>query len=254
MRLFRRLALMTLSTAILFAAGNASALTVYTDVIGTDVSFTGIQESSTFGDPEPLFDQPLGVGNQLLFFPPAFSASSAGGGVDQTGSQLQLMISGNSPTDTIDVVKIDEFGDATLTGAGTAATGVFAGMSGFVTVTETTSGPIAPVIIPFIGDFTPTNIAPDLNLDLPTNPGTTVWSGTTTIDVAGAVPNATKAFLSFDNNLFAFSEAGSSATVQKKVVSGPAVVITVPEPGTLLLLGSCTLAIAIRRGRRSNQI
>ena len=228
-------------------AGTAGALTFYTDVIGTDVSFTSIQEASSFGDPEPLFGQPLGSGNQLLFFPLTFSASAAGGGFDQTGSQLQLMITANGPLDVIDTVKITEFGDATLSGVGTAATGTFASMSGFLQVTEVLGLPIAPVVIGFLGTFTPSDL-----LALPGDAGTTIWTGSTSIDVAAIVPNATKATLSFDNDLSAFTEVGTTATIQKKVVSGPAIIIEViPEPATGGLLLGGLLALAASRGRRA---
>lgn len=240
------LSLLSLGACVL-AAGAAQATTSYADVIGTNVSFTSIQETSTFGDPEPLFGAPSGTGNQLLFFPANFSANASGaGGIDQTGSQLQLEISANGPLDTLDELLFTEFGDTDLSGTGTDATGTFVALSGFVTVTETLSGAITPVVIPFVGTFSPSD-----TLDLLTNPGTTVWSGTFSVDIAAAVANATKATLSLDNDLYAFSEAGTSASIQKKVASGPAITITViPEPGTFALLGGGLLGLAIRARRR----
>ena len=231
---------------LLVAAPSAQALTAYTDVLGPYVNFTGIQESSSYGDPEPLFDQPVGGLDSLLFFPPNFNANSAGGGIDSTGSQLQLLISTSNPLATIDQVLIEEFGDATLLGFGGASTGAQITMSGFLTVQETLSGPIAPVVIPWVGVFTQ-----DLFL-LPGDSGVTIWSGSALIDVASVVPNATKAFLSFDNDMFAASEASTSSKIQKKVVDGPAVIITViPEPSTFALLGGALAALSIRaRGRR----
>ena len=153
------------------------------------------------------------------------------------------MISANGPTDTIDTIIIDEFGDNVLTGIGTPATGTFASMAGFVTVTETTGGPIAPVIIPFVGTFTPSS-----TFSLPGDFGTSLWNGSVTIDVVSQVPNATKATLSLDNDLFSNCGAGNtSGKIQKKVVSGPAIIITVPEASTLALLGSgLLLGLAVR--------
>src|SRR5688500_7322444 len=97
-------------------AGSASALTLYTDVNTGYWTFSGIQESSSFGDPEPLFDQPLAFGDDLGFLPPNFLAQSTnGGGLDATGSHLQLMIEGNSPLQFIETLNFEEFGDIVLT-------------------------------------------------------------------------------------------------------------------------------------------
>jgi len=243
------LSAVALLLAIFVWGSAAQALTVYPNYVGTNVTFTSIQESSTFGDPEPLFGAPIGFADQLLFFPASFSASAAGaGGFDQTGAQLQAMVTSNNPgTYAIEKVNLSEFGDANLSGVGTNATGTFAGLSGFVTVLEVGGVAVAPTVIPFIGIF-----APGDTLDLITNPGVTIWSGSATIDVASVVANATKVQLSIDNNLFAFSEAGTGALIQKKVVDGPAIIVDiVPEPGTFALLGAGLLGLATRaRSRR----
>jgi hypothetical protein len=235
---------------LLLAAPSAFATTTYPDYFGSDVDFTGIQETTTT-DPEPdcCFNAPVGIGNQLLFFPTQFSASAAGmGGFDQTSSQLQLMFASNDPLFYLEQMNITEFGDADLTGTGTAATYTFAGLSGFVTVTEDKDGPLAmPVVIPFTGIFDPSD-----TLALPGDSGTTIWSATAAIDIAAYVPFATKAFLSYDNNLYAFSEDGTSAMIQKKVVNGPAIIIeVVPEPATFALVGAGLLGLALQGRRRT---
>ncbi len=247
MTAFNRFGALVFGAALLVAASQASALTLYPNYVGPGVTYTLVQEASSSGDPEPLFGAPTGVGDQLIFFPPAFTASTAGAaGFDHTGSQFQARVTSNNALSVITTVNFTEFGDAQIFGAGgTATTGTFAALAGFITVLENTSGPIAPVVIPFTGTF-----APGSNLTYTSNFGVTIWSGTVSVNVAASVPNATKIQISLDNDLYAFSEAGTSAKIQKKVVNGPAVVINViPEPTTAILIGSGLLVLGIR-GRR----
>jgi hypothetical protein len=240
-------------------AGSASALTLYTDVNTGYWTFSGIQESSTYGDPEPLFDQPLAFGDNLGFLPPNFVAqSSNGAGLDSTGSHLQLFIEGNSPGQFIETLNFTEFGDIVLTafppGGGTATTGTFLSLAGIVTVLEVNNAPIAPVEISFgpagsgadleIVFYTPGNIT-----GLPGDAGTTLWTAGFSMDIASEVGNATKIHLALDNDLFANSEAGTSAKIQKKVVDGPAIIISVPEPSALALLALGCLALGLRTRR-----
>ena len=224
----------------------ASATLACGSFVGTDVDFNNVQETASFGGSEPLFcsGPEIVSGNSLILFPDDFSATAAGaGGFDQTGSQLQAAIVATGSM-TIDEILISEFGDTDLSGIGTGATGAFVGMSGIVTVTNTTAGPIAPVQIGFTGTFTQ-----DL-FGLPGDSGLTLWSGNTSIDVASVVANATQVTLSFDNDLFASSEDGTTSLIQKKV-GGPITITPIPEPGTAVLMGAGLLGIlaVVRRSR-----
>lgn len=241
----RRLTALTFIALIAFAS-NAQATVIYGDYVGTDVTFNDVKETSTYGpSTEELFEAPTVVGNQLLFFPSNFSANSVDGVSDFTGSQLQTLITSNGALDIIEELSFTEFGDTDLAGLGTAATGTYIGLSGFVTVLANLDGPIAPVVIPFTGTFSPTD-----TYTLTDNPGTTVFSGGFLVDIASYVPDATSVMLSMDNDLFAFSELGTASSIQKKVANGPAVAVAVvPEPTTALLVGAGFAALALRRRR-----
>jgi hypothetical protein len=245
------------SLLVLALAGQAAlATTMHPSYFGTNVSFTGIQETSTLGDPEPLFGAPIGSSDQLTFSPTTFSASASDAfGSDQTGAQLQLDITATAVGATIDILLLDEIGSAELSGpAGSGGTGVFASMSGFVTVLEVLGVAVAPVVINFNaggmlnGSFTPGDLGSGM-FALPGYAGVTAWSGNVAIDIASIVPNATKVKLSFDNDIYAFTEAdGNDATIQKNSV----VITVVPEPGTLALVCGGLLALSLRvRSRRS---
>lgn len=258
-------AALALSSLVVLVVQSALATTSYPDYVGTNITFSGIKETSTFGDPEPLFEAPTGVGDSLLFSPTNFTATASGvGGNDSTGALLNATMTATSLS-TIDMLNFTEFGDATLTGAPSAGTGVFTSLAGYVRVLEVNGLPITPVTIGFNagagtnGSFSPAAIG-STGLDRNTNPGTTLWSGTLSVDIAAALvlagyaPQATKVELALDNDLYAYSEfASNTAKVQKKAVTGPTIVITViPEPGTAVLLGLGLVAVTVRARHRQS--
>ncbi len=247
--------LLSLGTSLLVAmlgAGTALATTSYGTINGTNVDFIDIEETSQTGDPEPLFGAPTLTGpNQITFFPATFTATAIGPlGFDQTGALLNMTIMGASPLDVITEVRIDEFGDVLFAGAGGAGTNTLVTMSGNFTVLEDTGGAITPVVIPITATFTPNaSGAFDIVND---GVGSTNWEGNVSIDVASAVPNATKGELQFNNFLFAFSEGTSSATIQKKVEGAGVVITVIPEPttGALLLAGLVAFGFRSRHAHR----
>ena len=85
-----------------------------------------------------------------------------------------------------------------------------------------------------------------------TTPGTGTWSGSVTIDLdAIAGPAWTSIMLVFTNTLQASTTgANSAATITKKVVNGPSIILTpVPAPASGALLGAGCVLMARRRRR-----
>lgn len=257
--------LLSLIAVVAFGFGqSAAATTVHPTYTGPQVDFTLIQETTqtpAFGpaDVEPLFGAPTGVGNSLQFFPTVFSAVGGAGTLDDTHSLLQVQMESVNPlTDTLEIINITEFGDALISGVGgTAATAIFLRMSGTITFTETTAGVINETFN-WYGTF---NVGMPAGsgavfFDYTTNFGNTNWTGTASIDTAallatkGIFDGATKATLTYNDQIQAYSQATTSATVNKKAATGPGVIIEViPEPATGLLLAGGMIALGIRSRR-----
>ncbi len=241
----------------LLAASPAVAAS-YGTLNGTNFDFIDINDTTlSAGDPDGLFGAPMlvGGGDQIQFFPTNFEASAAGaGGFDDTRALLNMTIMGVDSNDIIESIMLDEVGDFIFAGVGfTAGTNVAVTMSGVLTVLETSGGPITPVDITFssTGDFVPVfNPAGGAYTADVYGSGSFSWDGAVEIDVASFVPDATKVELQLNNFLFAFSEAGASATIQKKDAGISVTVI--PEPGTALLVGAGLIGLGLRsRCRRA---
>jgi len=228
---------------LLCSAGVANAIPTqpYGTFVGTDFTFIDVQETTNAGDPAQLFEAPVVVGNVLLFDPSAFTATASNGASADNGSQLQFDVEGNTGTDYIDKITIQEFGDSLFVG-GTAGTWGYINMTMFVTVLEINGVADLKPTQSVVGTFT---LGP--LFDSVSTPGSQVWSGTAFIDVSALYANVTKVKVALDNDLLVFSETGSFAKIQKKVADG--VVVTVPEPTTLALLACAGLALVLR-GRR----
>jgi hypothetical protein len=218
---------------VVLAGRPALATTSYSDIPGTTVDFTGISETAnSAGDSEPLYGAPTGSGDQLIFGSLTFGAHSSGGGIDDTAGLLNVTFTAHDGF-TIDQIVINEAGSSDIT-ASSAGTGTFASMAGSFTVVAgtTTTGST-----PFTGTVSP---------DYITATGTTPWTGQVVLDLSAY--GATQVTLAFDNDVQAFSEDGTEATITKSAFN----ITVIPEPGTLALLGGGLLALALRaRGRRA---
>jgi hypothetical protein len=230
------LRLFVIAAVCLLLPATANA-TSYGDFIGADVDFLDVQD--TYG----LYEAPSVFDNQLFFFPSNFKAEASGGASQTTEDLLNATIMATTLGHTIDELMITEYGDTTLTGVGTAATNSNINLGGVVVVLEQNGVAIAPVVIPFSGSYSPSNV-----FSLPGDSGLTNWQAGVTIDVASVVPGATKVELQFDNNLSVNTEVGTTASIQKKFVDGPLISVeVVPEPTTAVLLASAMLGFALRR-------
>lgn len=225
---FRAPALHSLLLALLLPASASLATVNHGDFLGTGVDFLQVSETTlSAGDVEPLWQAPAlaGSGDQLLFFPTNFTSSCLQGSSDVTESVLTTTIQSQAGVH-IATLALQEAGDSTLTSFppfGTAATNSSAAISGTITVLEDTSGPIAPVVIPFTGSMLPSG-----TFALPTSFGVKGWTGNVFVDVAAVVPNATKVDVSLTNTLATNCGPGNTVgSMQKKSVSGPSVALMV---------------------------
>ena len=195
----------------------------YGDYAGSapgQADFLNVREES-LTDPGPLFGSPARVGNALTFSPVSFAAAAQNGSQDVTAGTLRLDIDAGAGY-LLEEVTIQEFGDYLLAGGGTAAT--FAQVAGTVTI-EALDGPET-----IIADLL---AAPTPPYALPADLGGGTWTATKTVDLSGL--GFRRVSLSFADELSAESEAGTTAFIEKKDISG--LLIVVPEPASAALIG-----------------
>ncbi|MGA2060504.1 MAG: PEP-CTERM sorting domain-containing protein [Thermoguttaceae bacterium] len=262
MRVFNQLRGMTLCALSLCVLPIISSLAFgtlisYSDVSGTNVNYTDIQENPTrlsvppSLDPPPTFGQP--AGSDSLGFPNlSFKAASSGGSFDLADSKLSMTITAKNNTPGISAVSFTEFGDFTLVRSGlTSDPSAEAKAIGWVTVEEINGAPISPfVVIPNLSgaqfdDLFHLTDSQTSQLSMP-------WSGSLNFDVTDAIRDAgyntgyaTKVSLSLDNSLLAISDANSASDIQKKGVT--ITTNTVPEPSVIIMLALGVLGLGVWR-------
>jgi hypothetical protein len=236
--------------ALVSAAGLASATPInHGNRAGVTVDFLNITEDSNT-DPVPpaLFGSPTVSVDSLVFNPVSFGASAQNGSFDITDGTLTTRIDAR-PGFTIPSFNITERGDYTLAGSGTAATNATVSLSIFITVLEVNDVPInAQSFSGYAGTFSPSGGTYDLVNDA----GVLVqWNGSATVNIdaalasRGIMGSATSVIVTINNQLLAFSQPGTVAFIKKKDIGG--VIITVPTPGAMALVGAGALMASRRR-------
>jgi hypothetical protein len=244
----------------------------YGNFSGTTVDYIDVEENSgtdpgLFPPNLPglgLFGAPTIAGDSLDFSPNNFFAESqfAVPPLDTTDGHLTFGVNakaGHAITD----INFQEGGGLSVVGAGTDTTQVDVSAIGFINVLEIDGAP--PIGLPVI----PINLT--FNFGAGGN-GTWrrasegfangfLWTGAQAIDVKGwlnangfpTIYGATKITVSLDNSLYAESEAGSGAFIDKKDFGGLSITIdapVIPEPATWLLgMIGCLAFGASRRTR-----
>ncbi len=243
-------------TAMISIANGGTSID-YGDFAGTTVTFIGVTESSLTDD-LPLFGEPTVGGDTLSFGPDGFGSYSADGSVDITDGQLSMYIDA-APGEYIDQVYLEEAGDVTMQGIGSAAAYASVNTPVFLRVDEVDGTQITGVSDVAYMAFSPSDGDWTLADDGQPRSGSLmgldeVWEGRLTVDVtallqdAGISGRATRVYLTLDNTLETMAESGAEALIMKKSAS----VTVIPEPTTLVLLaiGSVVLLLATSLRRR----
>ncbi len=218
--------LFALTLFALVVARPASAASVgYGSLVGSNVSFLGITESSTT-DALPLYGAPTVTGDSIQLFPLDFLSQSLNGASDTTEGILTLRIQAD-PGQFITAIDVSEFGDYQVFGAQAQAS-VDASLAvtdvmGVHMKTDSIQQVFNSGVDPVAGNF-----ANNLSVDF-------TGLGVSAVDLV------------FRNQLETSTGLGSVAFIQKKIISGPTVSVrtepAVPEPTAFLAFAAGLLVI-----------
>jgi hypothetical protein len=219
----------------------------------------GAQAASAYtysgvNDVDGLFGTASISGGVMEFNAPLFNASASAGGSTVQNGLLQFTVTANG-SETIDQIWITELGSYAFGGTSAVEGGTFLllGMSGTITIDARTSGPTGQVInfgtVGFDPFFPVSNPAGLAGSYLPmTGAVSSPWDSTLFLYLGTIIPNATQVTIAFNNTLTVYSEATSSAQIEKDSIK----INVVPEPGTFALFCGGLLALSIRaRSRRA---
>jgi hypothetical protein len=208
---------------------------------GTTVDYENITEASST-DPVPLFGAPLVSGDSIDFNPVLFNALSQFGGLaDLTDGQLTFNVQAHAGQ-AIKNITFREGGITTVVGGGTDVTFTDVSAGGFLNILHVDGNPINVISVPINLSF---SHQPNGTWKLGTDgvAFSLAWTGSQTLYLnsvlaANNVPfilGPTRLSIDLDNSLYAQSEAGTIAFIDKKDFGGLSITINVPEPASALL-------------------
>jgi hypothetical protein len=215
----------------------------YNDLNGVDVMFFDISEHTTTA--EPLFGQPVVVGNTMDFDPTNFVSESGSGESSIVDSQLSFKVMTVNPIDSILTVRFSERGDYALAGLGDAVALASVTAHVFWDVLEINNQPVGTTIS---GNADLTFAPSGGQYSLANNgEGGDIWIGELNLDVPAGT---TKVGFTMDNALLTAAANGGSASIRKKD-GDIKIEILIPEPTsmTLGLMGLLGVVMATRRRR-----
>lgn len=209
-----------LITGVLAVAGSANAFVPWSNPNGSGSFFNW----SNGGSDNGLFGSPTLVGDNFVFFPSNFRAQSPNGSpIVSDRLQFELEAFVGSEFSNITIQEIGDYGN--LGGGGGNL--VQANMALFTT------------------DLNQFRVVQD-NQTFTAPAGLGNWNLSASTALDGSVQKWTKIRVVLNNNLIAISGANGVTFIEKKVTGG--IIIRVPTPGSLALLGIGGL-VAVRRRR-----
>ncbi len=220
----------SLFAAVSIASAGSINYGNYEGTAPSEVDFLSVAESSST-DAVPLFGTPSRYENSLWFFPTTFTSEAQDGASDTTAGTLTMSIRADEGCYLTEVV-INEYGQYSLAGNGNSGTS--ASVNG--TLWIDTGSQIFSVAL---------DTTPDSPYVLPPERSDELFFASATINLPAGVSQVS---FSFDDILATTSQDGTTAFIQKNVISGPTIGIAViPEPTTMVLLCGASLALLKRK-------